>query len=294
MTKAVRTSVIIIFFNAEEFFDEAIRSVLDQTDRDFELLLVDDGSTDGSTDIAKGYAARHPATISWLEHEGHANKGMSATRNLGIRHARGEFIAFIDADDVWRPEKLAQQIAIMQAYPQLGAVCGTVNYWRSWQGGRDLLVPTGHVQDRPVAPPEASLRLYPLGSAAAPCPSDLMLRRDAVERLGGFEEHFTGPRQMYEDQGFLAKLYLDYPVYFSSRRWLDYRQHANSIVSQVTSTGRYVQVRGYFLEWLSRYLVDQGHTLQGSAVLRACWRARQRLRLAALRDRLLATVRARR
>ena len=160
----------------------------------------------------------------------------------------------LDADDVWRPRKLAEQVELMRAHPELGMVCGTVNYWRSWAGGDDVLVPTGHVRNRVVRPPEASLALYPLSAAAAPCPSDLLLRRHAVEEVGGFEEHFTGPRQIYEDQGFLAKLYLARPVYFSDAVWLDYRQHAESCVATVTREGRYHDVRSYFLTWFEGYL----------------------------------------
>ena len=72
-------------------------------------------------------------------------------------------------------------------------------------GGKDVIIPSGHVQDRVVTPPRTTLKLYPLGTAAAPCPSDLLIRRATIAALGGFEEHFTGARQMYEDQGFLAK-----------------------------------------------------------------------------------------
>ena len=179
---------------------------------------------------------------------------MSASRNLGVKHARGELVAFVDADDVWARDKLAEQIAIMDTHPRLAMVCGAVRYWRSWAGGEDAIVPTGHAANRVVLPPEASLGLYPLGTAAAPCPSDLLLRRSAVEKVGGFEEHFTGARQMYEDQGFLAKLYLAEPVYFSDRVWLNYRQHDDSCVAEVTGEGRYHEVRLYFLEWLERYL----------------------------------------
>lgn len=249
-----RVSVVAIFLNAERFLDEAIRSVLAQSFADFELILVDDGSTDGGTAIARRHAGRHDGRVRYVEHEGHVNRGMSASRNLGVRHARGEFVAFIDADDVWLPDKLADQVAIMDAHPNLGMVCGAVRYWRSWSGGEDAIVPTGHVLNRVVEPPAASLRLYPLGTAAAPCPSDLLLRRDVLEQTGGFEEHFTGPRQMYEDQGFLAKLYLVAPVYFSDRVWLNYRQHGDSCVAAVMRDGRYHEVRRYFLEWLEGYL----------------------------------------
>jgi glycosyltransferase involved in cell wall biosynthesis len=252
-------SVIIIFLNAERFLAEAIDSVLAQSFGDFELLLVDDGSTDSSTEIAKRYAGRHEFRIRYLEHPGHMNRGMSASRNLGISSAAGDFIAFIDADDVWRPRKLEEQVAILNAHPDVGMVCGTVNYWASWQGGADdTAVITGHVLNRSVPNPEAMLALYPLGTAAAPCPSDILLRSDVVRSVGGFESHFTGRRQMYEDQGFLAKVYLTAPVYFSDKLWLDYRQHEESCVASVVREGRYHEVRLYFLNWLEMYIAGQG------------------------------------
>jgi len=276
-----RVSVIIIFLNGEAFLPAAIESVMGQSFQDFELLLCDDGSGEAASGIAKDWAARRPDKVVYLEHPGHANRGMSATRNLGIEKARGEFIAFIDADDVWLPEKLSEQVAIMQAHPELGMVCGAVNYWSSWQGGKDVLTPTGHVQDQVVPPPHASLNLYPLGTAAAPCPSDLLLRRDVVESIGRFEAHFTGPRQMYEDQAFLAKLYLASPVWFSSKVWLNYRQHADSCVAEVTRDGRYDEVRQYFLTWFEGYLRDRPELnspeLRG-ALDRAFWRYRTSLK----------------
>jgi glycosyltransferase involved in cell wall biosynthesis len=241
-------------FNGESFVDDAIASVLRQTMDDVELLLCDDGSTDGSPGIAEAWVSRHPEKVRYLEHSGHVNRGLSATRNLGLRSARGEFIAFIDADDVWRPSKLADQLHILLAHPELGMVCGAVRYWRSWAGGEDRVVLTGHAHNRVVRPPETSLALYPLGSAAAPCPSDLLLRRDAVEAIGGFEERFVAERQLYEDQAFLAKLYLVRPVYFSDTIWLDYRRHADSIVAWVTREGLYHEVRRDFLIWFEDYL----------------------------------------
>lgn len=253
-----RISVISIFFNAERYFSEAIDSVLCQDMDDFELLLVDDGSKDGSTAIALDYVSRFPDRVRYLEHPEHANRGMSATRNLGLSHARGAFVAFIDADDRWRPGKLREQLSILEADPALGAVCGAVNYWHSWNGGKDRVIPTGHRQNEPVGPPEATLNLYPLGTAPAPCPSDLMLRSSQVAAIGGFEGHFTGARQMYEDQGFLGKLYLVAPIYFSNAIWLDYRQHDDSCVASVKRDGLYGDVRLYYLEWFANYLRNTG------------------------------------
>ncbi|SDR54621.1 Glycosyltransferase involved in cell wall bisynthesis [Rhizobiales bacterium GAS191] len=257
-----RVSVIVIFLNVEAFLVEAIESVLAQTYEDWELLLVDDGSSDASTAITKDYAAQHPGKIRYLEHAGHGNRGMSASRNLGIGQARGEFLAFIDADDVWLPTKLADQLAIMDASPDLAMVCGAVLYWRSWSGGEDQVFPTGHVFDHMVFPPEAAIELYPLGSSISACPSDILVRKSAAERVGCFEEHFTGSRQMYEDQGFFVKLFLAAPVYFSTQIWLKYRQHPGSISAVVNNAGRYSEVRSYFLNWLESYLADRPETDQ--------------------------------
>jgi glycosyltransferase involved in cell wall biosynthesis len=273
---APRVSVISTFLNAERFIAEAIESVLAQEFRDFELILIDDGSTRESTEIAHAYAARYPSVIRCFEHDGHQNRGTSASRNLGLALTRGEFVAFIDADDVWAPTKLADQIAIMDAFPELGMVCGAARYWRSWNGGTDVIVPTGHVVNVVVPPPEAALALYPLGKATSPCPSDLLLRRTVVDRLGGFEDHFTGARQLYEDQAFLTKVYLGAPVYFSDRVWINYREHAASCMARFTRDGYYDEVRLYFLNWLERYLSAIPHPGPDvrAALQRSLWRFR--------------------
>ena len=270
-TPAPRVSVVTIFLNAERFLGEAIESVLAQSFRDFELILVDDGSDEPCSAIARGYANRYAPRVQYVEHHGHRNLGMSASRNLGIAASQSEFIAFIDADDVWSADKLAEQVAIMDAHPNLGMSCGAVRFRRSWDGRQDVIVPTGHAQNRVIPPPEASLALYPLGKAVAPCPSDLLLRRNVVASLGGFEEHFTGPRQMYEDQAFLAKLYLAAPVFFSDKVWLNYRQHPDSYVAKVKRQGQYLEVRQYFLSWLERYLegLPDVDTRVGTALRRA-------------------------
>src|SRR5262245_21147944 len=105
MSRTLLVSVIISFLNAERFIQEAIESVFAQGYEHWELLLVDDGSTDESTAIARRYTAQHPERVRYLEHAGHQNRGLSASRNLGIRHAQGEYIAFLDADDVWLPHR---------------------------------------------------------------------------------------------------------------------------------------------------------------------------------------------
>jgi glycosyltransferase involved in cell wall biosynthesis len=246
-----RVSVIIIFLNGEDFFAEAIESVLAQDYRSFEVILVDDGSGPAAIALAKRFAAEHPSRVRYMEHPGHANRGMSASRNAGTAAARGDLVAFIDADDAWLPSKLTDQVAIIDAHPEVELVAGAANYWRSWQGGEDEVIQCGPVLDAPIPPPQAMLGTYPFGKAEAPCPSTLLARKSALVRIGGFEESFRG---MYEDQAFLAKAHLNLVLYYPSCHWLNYRQHARSCSSSVEREGRMSRVRVDFAGWFQEYL----------------------------------------
>ena len=255
-------SVIIIFYNAERFLAEAVESVIHQTERRWELVLADDGSTDGSTAIAQEYAGKMSAKIRYVEHPGHQNRGMSPTRNLGILSSSGEWIALLDADDVWRPAKLTEQLQMLAAHPEAGLLYGSPLYWFSWSKElsrfKDYRPGVSIASESVAYPPELLLRNYPLGGGPAPCPSDLIVKRSLVERVGGFEESFAGPYQMYEDQAFLAKVYLTTPVFVSGRCWTWYRQHRDSFSRVILDSGQYRTVRRFFLEYLEHYLHAEG------------------------------------
>jgi glycosyltransferase involved in cell wall biosynthesis len=259
-------SVIIPFYNEERFLEDTIKSVLQQTYPHWEIILIDDGSSDGSTALAKRYAADHPGNIIYTEHEGHVNKGLSATRNQGISKARGELTALLDADDIWLPEKLQKQVAIFQQHPEVALLCESSLYWYSWDYHlyHDVEISVGAPANRTYAPPQLSLLLYPLGTGAAPCPSGLMIKTETLRRLGGFEASFTGPNQMYEDQPFLAKFYLNETVYVSAQCNNMYRQRHGSLVQAVKANGKYYEVRHFFLQWLQRYM--QAHNIQNNDV----------------------------
>jgi len=257
-------SVVAIFLNGERFLDEAIRSVFAQSYPHWELLLVDDGSSDGSTAIARGWAEREPQRVRYLEHPGHRNRGMSASRNLGLQHARGAYLALLDADDVWLPAKLARQVAILEAHPGVALLFGAPLYWSGWTGrpedrARDYVIDLKLPADRVYDPPSLLIpflrRLAP-----TPCPSDVLVRRSAAEAVGGFESHFTGVNMVYEDQGFFSKLLLRAPAFASSETWDRYRQHPDSCYSVSKVSGGRELARRYFLRWFSRYLREQGVT----------------------------------
>jgi glycosyltransferase involved in cell wall biosynthesis len=249
-------SVVIIFLNAERFIQEAIESVFAQTSHDWELLLVDDGSSDGSTAIARRYAEKYPERVRYLEHPGHANRGMSASRNLGIHYSQGHYIALLDADDVWLSNTLEEQVVILETHPAAAMVYGPIQWWYSWTGKpedreRDYVEKLGVPPDTIIQPP----RLLPLFlQDKAAVPSGILVRRQIIERVGGFEDTFRGE---YEDQVFCAKLCFNAPVFASGRCWYRYRQHPDSCVLIGQRTGETYAARLFFLNWLATYLSEQ-------------------------------------
>ena len=259
MTERPRVSVIMPFLASAAFIRESIESVRGQSYPGWELLLCDDGSTDGSTTIAREYAAADPRRIRWLEHDGHETRGASAARNLGLRHARGELIAFLDADDLWLPHKLEDQLAILDVRPDADALCGSTMFWYGWTGRpederRDHVLPLG--------PPHGSLCPAPSflvrrlrGRAANPGTCSLIVRHGAVQRAGGFEESF---RSSYTDQAFYAKLFLHASLLVVDTCWDRYRQHPESACAAMERAGARLTVERRYLLWLREYLDQHG------------------------------------
>ena len=106
-------TVITCFLDEETFLGEAVESVLAQTMERWELLLVDDGSSDRSISIARQYEAAHPDRIRYLQHPGHVSRGLATSRALGLEHARGRYVSFLDADDWILPTHLERLLAAL-------------------------------------------------------------------------------------------------------------------------------------------------------------------------------------
>lgn len=162
-------------FNAEAYVAQAVDCVLGQTCKDVELIVVDDGSTDRSREILRGYGER----IRYLEQP---NQGPYPARNHGLRFATGEFIAFLDADDWWSPDCLEKLLAALSARADAAiAYCGWQNVGLSGPRGE------------PHVPPdyEAVGKLERFLRAAAPWPIHAALvRRTVMEAAGGFDTHW--------------------------------------------------------------------------------------------------------
>jgi glycosyltransferase involved in cell wall biosynthesis len=161
-------SCIVPVYNGERFLCETLDSILAQTYRPLEIIVADDGSTDGTAAVVAGYG--EPVRYLWQP-----NAGPGAARNLGLRVAQGEFVAFLDADDVWHPEKLARQMARFQARPEL-ELCVTHirNFW----------IPELHKE-------KARFRNHRLMQALPGyTPVTLLARRNLFEQVGLFNATF--------------------------------------------------------------------------------------------------------
>jgi glycosyltransferase involved in cell wall biosynthesis len=157
-------SVVIPVFNGERFLREAVQSVLDQKYSPVEIIIVDDGSTDGTPNVARSF----PETVRYLHQ---TNRGPSAARNRGIEHAQGSLIAFADADDLWPPGKLELQLPYLINDPTVGIVMGRVQQM--------LLSETVDGQTQTERFPEPAFSVN-LGSA--------VIRKSVFDRVGLFDE----------------------------------------------------------------------------------------------------------
>jgi glycosyltransferase involved in cell wall biosynthesis len=254
-------SVIMIFFDAERFIEEAIASVFAQTYPHWELMLVDDGSRDGSTAIARRYAASHPGRVRYLEHPGHANRGRSATRNLGLAAARGDYLAFLDADDVFLPERLARHVALLERHRELDMVQSRYQLWYSWQEEGSRL-DTDHIgppsiqpYHRLVAPP-ICLSLLIAVPDVAPGICNITLRREWALATGGFEERFRG---LFDDVVFYSKAYLRGRILVIPDVLARYRRHADSCTRRDRGA-THLAARLAFLSWLDEHVRAFGAT----------------------------------
>jgi glycosyltransferase involved in cell wall biosynthesis len=170
-------SVIMPAYNVEPFVGDAIASVRSQTFSDFELIVVDDGSTDGSAAVIEGHV-QEDGRIRLLRQ---SNGGISAARNAALRHARGRYIAILDSDDAWLPSFLGSQIEILERRPEIDIV--TTNAW--FVGGA-LSGRTSGPQPDPRPDPDLLNLLEDETAVFIMC----VFRRRVYEIVGGFDERF--------------------------------------------------------------------------------------------------------
>ena len=244
-----RVSIVCPYFNSARFLVESIESVLLQSFDDWELLLINDGSSDSSAAIVEQYARRYDKRVVPLQHPDRQNEGISASRNVGLKKAHGEFLAFLDSDDVWHPNMLRTQVANLERHPTAVMTFAAAERWYQWPGNQngrtaDFIVPASvsPQSHRLISPPHL-LSAFVADESKTPCPSTVLVRKAEALRCGGFVEDFRG---LYDDQVFYARLCATRPVYAESTCLARYRQHAGSCCASVR-----------FLNWLTDFLNAQ-------------------------------------
>lgn len=203
-------SVIVPAYNAAIYISKAIDSVLNQSYRDFEIIVVNDGSTDNTIEVLRPYNE----SIIYVEQE---NRKLPAARNAGIRVAGGKYLAFLDSDDLFLPDKLSAQVGCLEARPDLGLVASGHQYIDD----TGLLLQECHPW---IDSPCISLESI-LFAGLAPVHAVLM-RRDWFDRVGGFDEQFA----YCEDMDLWYRLALaGCPMAWEPAVVCQYRVHANNM-----------------------------------------------------------------
>lgn len=226
-------SVVIPAYNAEAFIEAAITSVLEQTYPQLEVLVVDDGSRDRTAEQVKAIARRDQRVMLLQQ----ANAGVAAARNLGIRHAKGEFIAPLDADDVWYPQNLEQQVKCIVA---AGEKVGLVYAWSIDidQGGQ----PTGYFRaSRIEGNVYTTLLLHDFIANA----SSVLIRKDCLDRVGEYDSTL---RQQHGQGGEDWDLYLRLAQHYEFRVVPDFLVGYRKLPGSM-STDRRQMAHSRFLIW---------------------------------------------
>lgn len=214
-----RVSVIIPTFNRAQFISRAIQSVLKQTFRDFELIIIDDGSTDNTREIIELNNYR----IRYYFQE---NKGVSSARNLGIQVANGEYIAFLDSDDSWRKFKLTLQMAFLEQNPDY-KICHTNEIW--YRNGK-------HLNQKKKHRKFSGWILEQLLPLCIVSPSSVVIHREVFDKIGLFDE--TLP--VCEDYDLWLRIGVLFPILFLDKPLIiKYGGHADQLSQKYWGIDRF-------------------------------------------------------
>jgi glycosyltransferase involved in cell wall biosynthesis len=241
-------TVVIPTYNRRDLVREAIASVTAQSYPDVEVIVVDDGSADGTAEVVQQCAG--------VQYVYQANRGVSAARNVGVAHARGELIAFLDSDDLWQPDKLAHQVALFEQHPDVH-ICQTDEIWI-----RNGMRVNPHHKHRKTSGDifARSLELCLVS------PSAVMMRRALLEQLGGFDETLPA----CEDYDLWLRVTARLPVHFIALPLVVKRGgHADQLSRRFWGMDRFrVQALGKLLE--SGVLSDEQRSLTVAMLGKKC------------------------
>lgn len=255
-----KVSVVIPVYNGAGFIERCLGSVFRQEEfgGQLEVILCDDGSSDGSLELARTAASSAPIPVQVVTHREQANRGVSATRNRAMEASSGEFIALLDVDDTWHPRKLAEQIAYLREHPEIPGVC-SYGHNRNLQGelvkGWNNSNLAGDYRE--VPPPEDFSAPYDYGQLLRGDPivnSTVVLRRSAVERVGGYADVMA---HQAEDWLLFQKIALEGPIHLIPQPLIDYTVHEGSYTTRYQRDGLAFGAKLETLYQLLHWLLQQ-------------------------------------
>jgi glycosyltransferase involved in cell wall biosynthesis len=226
----MKVSIIVRTYNRAYILAEALESALKQSFTDFEIIVVDDASSDNTEEVVRKF---HDDRIELIRHS--QNKGVAAANNTGVQAAQGEFIAWLDSDDTWKPDKIDRQVKFLASHPEVDAVFSDVEIVDGPTRHPSLVsllrVFPGMLASRPKAIEhvfnQREMYLCLLEEIAIK-PTALLIRRDVFKALGMFDEQSRSG----EDWEFLLRLshssrfgYIDAPL--ACQRWMPDATHQN-------------------------------------------------------------------
>lgn len=260
MTPFARISVIVPCFNAAPFISATLRSVLSQQSVELEVIVIDDGSTDGSADLV----ARSFPAVKLLRQE---NQGVAAARNFGLRHARHDWVAFVDADDVWLPGKLAAQCAILSLQGEARMSYTAWQVWTSDAPNPDA-VWLADLRQRAGDTPRwigATGWIYPeLLLDCVVWTSTVLVQRSLMRELGGFDPEL----RLGEDYDLWLRASRVTQILRVPAPYALYRMHPSSLTKQPTHTNfKHVVVSRALSNW--GYVGPDGRHAPALAVARS-------------------------
>ena len=250
-----KVSVIIHFLNAEKYLTQAIESVFRQTFDDWELLLVDGGSNDGSIVICKKYQEKMPGRIRILQHQGNHTLGIFSSRVWGAKEARASLVALLDSDDEWHPQFLERHLSLYQSIfgtSKAMLYCPMVYWWENL-----VLATKSYVQPIPTPglhnPPDLLFDFIKESYHRSAGNSSVVIAREIILEA----EHLIGTadEKALEDQYLWSWMILKYPIFVSPEPLVRYRQWQGSTCA-TTKRLQIARKRAKHLEWLLGYLTD--------------------------------------
>lgn len=226
MNNDISVSVVVPCYNAEKWIAKTLDSILSQRHKNQEIIVVDDGSADGSSAVLADYEARG---VTVIRHPGAVNKGLSASLNLGIEKASSEYISFLDSDDLWHPDKTGMQLQYLLDNP----LCAMVYSNGFVIDGSDKilydLLPEDHVERN--CPGDLLLNCYIRTQGT------VMLRKKTLDLVGIYD-----PMLSAGDHDLWLRISEQYNIGYQDEKLVYYRRHAGQM-----STGR--------KQWLDGFLI---------------------------------------